>query len=599
MHQDSPAHPARRHARTSPREVFRRLWPLARLHRGRMSLAVAALLVAAACDAAAVQIFARLTDGVLATGRLSGFPAPAALWAGTAVLGAAATYTGTYTMGWVGERFLLRLRDRTYDHAQRLSPDFYQGRPEGDLLTRFTSDIDSVQPLLTEAPVQLVNTGANIVFFAGCALWIRWELALAAFAAAPLYWLAARFLAARIRTVARDERDRNGALTDALAENLATMPLVQLHNRQEAERQRVHREGEKWMRSTLAGYRLSAAYGPLAEVIETACVLGVVGAGAWEISDGRLTIGGLLAFAAYLGYLYPHILGLGSLAVEVSSATAAAERVLEVLDARPAVADAPAARPLPAGARPGAVTLDRVSFGYPGTGRPVVAGLSFSARPGELVLVGGASGTGKSTLAGLLLRLYDPTGGRILLDGVDLRDLALADLRDLVTLVPQDSMLINATVRENITHGRPGATDEEVRRAAAAADLQDVVAALPDGYDTRIGPRGQLLSGGQRRRLAIARALLRDSPVLVLDEPTTGLDAAAAERVMVPLRRLMAHRTTFLISHDPLLAAMADTVLALDGELQSEFKRPLMAHPHSAASVVLASTQNTPEGKDI
>nr|WP_260327740.1 ATP-binding cassette domain-containing protein [Streptomyces sp. Ag109_O5-1] len=218
-------------------------------------------------------------------------------------------------------------------------------------------------------------------------------------------------------------------------------------------------------------------------------------------------------------------------------------------------------RTCPSYRRPGAVTPDNVGFTYPGGNRPIVTGLGFTAYPGQLVLIDGPSGSGKSTLAKLLLRFYDPTEGRILLDGRDITSLPLRRLRELITLVPQDPMLLDATIRENIAYGRPGADERSVLRAAEAADVAGFAHRMPDGYDTAVGPGGRQLSGGQQRRVAIARAPVRDTPVLVLDEPTTGLDAESARRVMEPLRRLMASRTTFLITHDPQLAVQADTVL--------------------------------------
>lgn len=564
----------RDHAKVTAREAFRRFWPLARVNRFRLALAICGLVVAAACDTVAIRIFSYLTDNVLTSGELADFWAPAALWLGVAVVGSVATFTGNYLTSWVGEHFLLRLRDHVFQHAQKLSPGFYENRETGDLVTRLTGDVDAVEELMSSVPVQLINTMFSVVFFAGAAMLVRWDLALLTFAAAPLFWLAARGFSVRIRAVSRDERDNDGALTSALEENLANMTLVQVYNRQDTEREKVHREGAAWMRTCIAQSRLSYAYGPLAEVIETVCVLAVVGAGAWEITTGRLTLGGLLAFAAYLGYLYPHIQALGSLQVSVSEAAAASERIFEVLTVEPVVRDtaaasaSPTTQPLPTPAntpQPGVVTFQNVGFTYPGTRRLVLESISFTAWPGQLILVTGASGAGKSSLAKLLLRLYDPTEGSVLLDGQDLRDMPLHELRDQVTLMPQETMVFNGTIYDNIAYGWPGATEDAVLRAAADADMCEFVDTLPKGFDTVIGPRGRLLSGGQRQRLAVARATIRNTSVIILDEPTTGLDRASAERVMAPLRRLMARRTTFLITHDPALAAQADAVLAING----------------------------------
>jgi ATP-binding cassette subfamily B protein len=554
----------RRHAKISPWTAFRRLWPMVRPQCFLLGGAALCEAVSVACDTAAIQVFSYMTDRVLSSGDTAAFWAPAGIWLAVAVLGAGVTFLGYQLTNRVGETFRLRCRDELFRHAQRLPPDFYDTRQPGDLLARLTSDVDEAEHVVASGPAQLLNTVVSVVFFAGAALWLRWDLALLTFMAAPVFWLASRGLSARIRVISRTERDSNGALVNVLDESIANMPLVQAYNRQYTEWEKVHREGTAWMRSCLERAKLSNAFAPLANVIESVSVLAVVGAGAWEIAAGRLSVGGLLAFAAYLGYLYPQVQSLGALAVSLSSATAAGERIFEVLAARPAVQDPPPASYTGYGAgggTTGVVEFENVTFTYPGSDRRVLDGLTFTARPGQLVLIAGPSGAGKSTLAKLLLRFYDPRSGRILLDGQDIARMPLRDLRDRVTMVPQEPMVFDGTIRENIAYGRPGAAEEEIRRAAVAADMDGFVRAMADGYDTAVGPRGRMLSGGQRQRMSIARALVRDSPVLVLDEPTTGLDSETAERVMVPLRRLMADRTTFLITHDPWLAAQADAVL--------------------------------------
>ncbi|WP_345438705.1 ABC transporter ATP-binding protein [Actinoallomurus vinaceus] len=519
------------------------------------------LILSAACEVVAIWLFGDITDRVLAAKDLHAFWTPALIWLEVAVLTGVATFGGSYLTALVGERFLLRLRDAVFAHVQGLSPDFLDNRRLGDLMVRLTGDIEAIEQFVASGVIQTVTAAVSAVFFAGAALYVRWDLALVSFAVAPLFWVAVRNFTSRFRDAAVRERESSGTITSVVEESLSNQALVQAYNRERAERGRLHREGLSWLEAKMAETRLAALYEPLVQVIETVCVLVVLGFGAWELTADRVTLGGLLSFAAYLGYLYPPIQSLGHVNLLASEATASAERIVELMETRPAVAERPAARTR--AARRGRVAFDGVTFRYPGADRPALANLSFRAGPEELVLLTGPSGSGKSTITKLLLRFHDPEAGRIRLDGVDIRELSLATLRDTVTVLQQETMLFPCTVRENIAYGRPGATDEQIVAAARAADAHDFITALPDGYETPVGQRGRLLSGGQRQRIAIARAMVRDAPVLILDEPTTGLDASTARRVLEPLRRLMADRTTILITHDLHLAPEADKVVTL------------------------------------
>jgi ATP-binding cassette, subfamily B, bacterial len=275
-----------------------------------------------------------------------------------------------------------------------------------------------------------------------------------------------------------------------------------------------------------------------------------------------MTIGGLLVFMAYLAQLYGPIRAFGGLANTAYAASAGAERIIEILDEKPSVTDP--VNPRPVGRVHGAIGVDSVTFTYPGAESPSLTDLRFLLAPGQKLAVVGASGAGKTTLTKLLVRFYDPDRGRITLDGVDLRAMALSDLRRNVAVVLQETLVFDGTVRDNILWGRPEARERDVVAAAMAADAHEFICGLPDGYDTRIGQRGRMLSGGQRQRLAIARAMIRNAPVLLLDEPTTGLDAGSTERVLAPLRRLMAGRTSLIISHNLLTVTDADRILFLE-----------------------------------
>ncbi|GAA3739709.1 ABC transporter ATP-binding protein [Streptomyces tremellae] len=553
-------------SRVSPAAAFRRFWPLTRGDRGLLVLVCGCAMLAALAGTAGILLFGRLTDTALAAGSVGAFWGPAAAWLAAAVLGAVVGYAGNTTAAWLAERFVMRLRERVFSHVLKQPPHFFQRHRHGDLVERLTGDVEAIEHMAVTGVVQAVAAVFGVLFYGIAALWLRWDLALATFLLAPLFWVAARRFSGRLRAVSRQERVADGAITSVVEEALGNVALTQAYNRQRAEEKRLRREARAWMRASVGGARMNEAYEQLVEVIETLCVLAVIGLGAWEISADRMSLGQLLSFAAFIGYLYPPVRSLGQLGLTVSAATAGADRLLDVLDAPPAVTDP--AGPSCAGPAPrrahGRLDVQNVTFTYPGTPTPALSGVSFGARPGELVVITGPSGAGKSTLAALLPRFYDPDAGAVRLDGTPLSALPLAHLRENVALLSQRPLVLHDTVRENIACGRPGATDEEVAAAARAADAHDFVSALPEGYDTVIAPHTTRLSGGQLQRIAIARAILRDAPVLVLDEPTTGLDALTAHRVVAPLRRLMAGRTTLVITHDLLLARDADQVLVLD-----------------------------------
>ena len=550
------------------RRLLRRFWPYARPYKREIAAGLLFVALVPAVQAAEIWLFKVAVDDVVVAADLTalGWVVPAVI--GLTLLGAALSFGEDYAWTWAGERFLLDLRASFFDHLQRLSLDALDRRRVGDLVSRFSGDVQAIESFVLGGLADVVSAAARIVFFAGALALLDWRLALVTLVVVPPFALAARKFASYAKRATREKRRRSGSLSAVAEESLSNAALVQSCNRERSERRRFRREGEGIVQAELAAVRVGGAFGPVIALIEVAGVLAIVGLGTLSIQQGHLTIGGLIAFLAFLSQLLRPISDLSQLATQLFAATAGGERVIELLDERPAVVDGPAARPL--GRALGAVELDDVTYSYPGARRPALRGATLRIEPGEIVAVAGPSGAGKSTLARLLLRFADPDpdAGVVRLDGRDLRELTLASLRDNVGLLQQETLLFDASVAENIAFGREGATSPQVEAAARAAGAHDFVTALPAGYATRVGPRGRALSGGQRRRIEVARALLRDTPVVVLDEPTTGLDAVAARAVAAPLRDLLCGRTALVVTHDPELLAAADRTVFLDaGEI--------------------------------
>src|SRR5215208_4509838 len=544
------------------REVLRRFWPYARPYRRWLWLSGVFIVLVPLTEAVAIWMFKLVVDDVLVPRDLGALVPIAVAYIAVAIVGGAVSFADDYLSTWVGERFVLDLRVQFFRHLQGLSLDFFERRKLGDVLSRLTGDVSAIETLMLSGLADAASYALRIVIFTGALFWLDWRLALVALTVTPLFWLAARTFSRRIKAAAREKRRRSGSIGAVAEESLANAALVQSYNRQDTEVERLSREAGGALRAEMAATRLKALFTPVVDLIELIGVLSVFGFGTWALSEGRLTLGGLLVFAAYLSRLYSPIRGLSRLVNSFYSASAGAERIAELLDERPAVAEPEL--PVRVGRARGRVEVERVWFTYPGAAAPALRDVSLAVQPGQTLALVGASGAGKSTLAKLLLRFYDPSAGALRLDGHDLRELALADLREQVALLLQETLVFDGSVAENIAYGRAGVTPDELRAAARAADAEEFVRAFPDGYDTRVGQRGRRLSGGQRQRIAIARAIVRDAPVLVLDEPTTGLDMESAERVLQPLRRLMAGRTTVVISHSLLTVRDADAIAVLD-----------------------------------
>jgi ABC-type multidrug transport system fused ATPase/permease subunit len=545
------------------RELLRRFWPYARPYHRRLVLAIALTAVAPALEALIIWTYKLAVDRVLVPKDLSAFAWVGGLYGALTVMLVVVSFAGDYALGWVGSRFVLDMRARVFAHLQTLSLDFFDRRSVGDLISRLTGDVAAIETVILSGLADALTYVLRIGFFTGALLLLDPLLAVAALSVAPAFWMSSRRFGRVIKAGSREKRRRIGAVSAVAEESLGNIAVVQAYSREPAEAERFGGEARAAFGAEVCVMRLRGMFSGVISLIEMVGALLVMGIGTWALSAGRLTLGGLLAFLAYLTQLYSPVRRLSRLSNTIFAASASAERIAELLDERPRLAQPARTRRLAARAR-GVVELDRVSFAYPATGRRVLSDVSLSLDEGGTVALVGASGAGKSTVAKLLLRFYDPTAGCVRLDGHDIRDVALPDLRRQIALLLQETLIFDGTVRENIAYGRPGAALADIEAAAREADADAFIRGLPEGYDTRVGQRGRMLSGGQRQRIAIARAMIRDAPVLVLDEPTSSLDAAAADRIMEPLRRLMSGRTTLVISHNLLTVREADHIVVLD-----------------------------------
>ena len=544
------------------RDVFRRFWPDARPYRKWLPVLVALIAAGALVATAEIWLFKLVVDDVLIPGDLGAVAWIVAAYVGLTLLGGLLNFADDYLSTWLAERFLMNLRLRVLGHLHRLSLDVLDRRRVGDLIARVTSDVQAIESFVLSGVADGLTALLRILFFGAALFLLEWRLALVALVVVPLFYVVGRAFSRLIKQASREQRRRVGSLSSLAEEGIANAALVQSLNREGAELARFRRENEGVVRAELAAVRIRGLFTPIVDLIEVLGVMVVLVLGTIAVADGALTIGGMLVFVAYLSQLLDPVRELGSLANHVFRALAGAERVLELLDEEPRVVDRPGAQRL--GRVCGAIEIESLDFTYPGAAGPALRDITLRVAPGETLALVGPSGAGKSTLAKLLLRFYDPDRGAIRLDGVDLRDATLASLRDNVSILLQESLVLHGSVRDNIAIGREGASDEEVELAAHIAGAYDFIQELPYGLDTDLGERGRRLSGGQRQRIAIARALIADAPVLVLDEPSTGLDAEAKRSLLGPLRTLMSETTSVVISHDLLTTRDADLIAVLD-----------------------------------
>jgi subfamily B ATP-binding cassette protein MsbA len=453
------------------------------------------------------------------------------------------------------------IRQLIFNHFLRLSPAQFEGEGTGAQLSRTTADVVVLQSCLGPQLVEIIHSPLTIVLSLGTMVWIDWRLTLAVLVLAPVIAILIGVAGRKIRKLAVIIQDRMAEMNGALVERLANIRVIQSFVREAYERDRIARVNETYYRDTMRSVRLSETLSPGVEFIAMVGFAAGIVIGGIAVFGGELDPEKFLLFLAVAQKAGAQFRGLSRINQVRQQAIGAADCIFNVLDIEPEIKDAPDARPL--ATTEGRITFDGVTFRYP-TGDAVLADVTFEAAPGEVIALVGPSGGGKTTLVNLIPRFYDPTAGRILVDGTDLRTVTLESLRDCIGTVPQETALFSGTIEENIRYGKLEATADEVIEAARAANALEFIERLPDGFGTIMGERGARLSGGQRQRVAIARALLKNPRILILDEATSALDAESELLVQAALERLMVGRTTFVIAHRLSTVQHATRILVLD-----------------------------------
>jgi subfamily B ATP-binding cassette protein MsbA len=468
------------------------------------------------------------------------------------------TYFFTFSFANVGRHTIYGIRRDLFAYMQRLSLRFHDRQRIGDLITRLTSDAQSIQEVFSRGIILLFSNALLLLGMMILMFWLNWQFALVSLSMAPiLFWTLFRYTS-RIRNAARVARKSDGLLASTAQETLSSIRVVQGLSLEDQREGLFDRQNITSMTAHLEASRYQARVAPIVDILAATGLALVMWYGATRIYQGVLTTGDVVVFFAYVTNLYAPMKALSKLTYTFSKAGVALERIAQIHAVEREVVDRAGAVPAPV--LNGDIEFRDVTFEYE-PGHPVLSNVNLRIRAGEKVAIVGATGAGKSTLVSLIPRLYDVTGGAILINGRDIRDYKLQSLREQISLVLQDSLLFSGTIAENIAFGRPDATREQIEEAARRANAEEFILKLPDGYDSLVTERGLTLSGGQKQRIAIARAILRDAPILILDEPTSGLDIAAERVVLEALLSASEGRTTLIISHRLMSLQFVDRVL--------------------------------------
>ena len=543
----------------------RGLVALLRPYRGRVVAASVALVAGTAASLAPAPLAARAIDEGIVPGDVASLNVTVALFLASALVYWGASFAQTYLVNWVGQRALQDLREQMFRHLQAHPIGFYERNRAGVLLSRMTNDVEALNSLVTDTIITLVSATLTLLGTIAILIALDAELALLTFLIFPVMALAS--LAFRIASADAYRRTREtiAAITGYLQETLSGIRVVRTFGQERMHRRRFTELNERNRDANMTTVHLNAAYFPSVELLSALATVGILLYGGFQVLDGDVAIGVLVGFIAALNGFFDPINQLSQVYTTYQSGMAALDKIFELLDSEPELVDAPDARDLPP--IRGEIRFDHVSFSYRTEDDERVYALrdvDLVVPPGQTLALVGATGAGKSTFAKLVARFYDPTEGRVLVDGHDLREVRQASLREQLGIVPQEGFLFSGTIRENIGFGRPDATDEEIWAAADAVGAADFIRAYPEGLDTAVGERGVQLSAGQRQLVAFARALVADPRILILDEATSNVDLHTETRIEQGLRRLLAGRTAIVIAHRLSTIRQAGRIVVLE-----------------------------------
>jgi len=477
-----------------------------------------------------------------------------------AAVGAVCSYAEKYLTTSVGQWVMHDLRRTLYSHIQRLSLAYHDQKRTGDLISRITSDIDAIQSFIASGLLGVFEDSLTLLGMIAVMFYVNWRFTLIALSVAPVLALVVYTFTRRIKKAAREVRKQEGELVSVIQEVFSSIRVVKAFAREDYEQQRMEEQSLETIETALHARSLKAKLAPLVDVIVAVGTCLVLWFGARMVLAGQLSPGSLVLFIIYLGKMYKPMQDLSKMTDTFSKAAVGYERIREVLDTESRVRDLPRARPAPR--FKGKVEFENVSFGY----KPdelVLKDVSFKIEPGQLAAVVGPTGEGKSTIISLIPRFYDPISGIVKIDDVDVRQWRQQSLRRQISFVLQDTLLFRTPIWQNIAYGKPEASRSEIIRAAELANAREFIDEMPEKFDTMVGERGVTLSGGQRQRIAIARAIIRNSPILILDEPTTGLDAASEQLVIEALERLMEGKTSIVITHHLATISKANVIFVV------------------------------------